>query len=171
MNTAFFIIGQVLTLVSYVVFWMSRFKKNKKNILIWDNVSRFFAIISFIFLGTYDGIKNTLYVVLRNIVGQVTHNKSQNYKTKMFIIMLIILISMYCFNFRGISTMFIAICGIINLYGVIITDEQGIRKFGMLGSLFYMAFLASTQNITGVICEIICFFVMLTSYVKYKKVK
>ena len=48
-------------------------------------------------------------------------------------------------------------------------NEQGIRMFGMLGSLFYTAFLFFTGNIIGIICEIICFVVMLVSYIKYKK--
>ena len=46
-----FIVGQILTFISYLVFWISRFIKNKHKILLWDNVSRIFAIISFIFLG------------------------------------------------------------------------------------------------------------------------
>ena len=75
---------------------------------------------------------------------------------------------MYSFNFNGISTIFI---GIFNLYGVIMCNEQGIRLFGMMGSLFYIVFLFLTWNVTGVICEIICFVVMLTSYIQNMKVK
>ena len=164
----FFIVGQILTLVSYLFFWCSRFKKNKKNILLLDNISRIFAIISFIFLGTYDGIKNTIYVILRNILGQITNKKEKKYKIITFIVMLLILFTMYIFNFNGISTIFIAISGIANLYGTIMCDEQGIRIFGMFGSGFYTAFMLMTGNIVGTICEIICFFVMLASYLKFK---
>jgi len=66
------------------------------------------------------------------------------------------------------SIICIALCGIFNLYGVIMCDEQKIRIFGMIGSLFYMAFMLFTGNIIGFVCEIICFFVMLVSYMKYK---
>lgn len=169
MNSLFTILGQILTLISYLIFWVSRFMKKKKNILLLDNISRFFAIIAFYFLGTFDGIKNTLYVILRNTLGNITNKKENKYKIITFIIMLIILIIMYSINFDGISTACIAICGILNLYGVIICNEQGIRIFGMIGSLFYTAFLCFTGNIVGTICEIICFMVMLVSYIKYKK--
>lgn len=168
MISTFLIVGQILTFISYFVFWISRFIKNKKNILLWDNVSRIVAIISFIFLGTYDGIKNTLYVVLRNILGQITDKKAKKYKVITFIIMIVLLVLMYTFDYHGISTVCIALCGILNLYGVIICNEQGIRLFGMFGSSFYALFMVFTGNITGVICEIICFFVMLMSYIKYK---
>ena len=167
----YFLLGQGLTLISYMVFWFSRFIKRKNNILLWDNVSRFLAIIAFVFLGTYDGIKNTIYVILRNVVGQITNNKSIKKKIVTFILMLILLITIYTINFNGISTISIAISGIFNLYGVIMCNEQGLRIFGMLGSAFYMIFMFVTGNIVGTICEVIGFFVLITSYFKYKRKK
>lgn len=168
---AFFILGQVFTLISYLIFWISRFLKNKNNILLWDNISRLVAIVAFLFLGTYDGIKNTLYVILRNTLGQITNKKKKNYKIITFLIMFILLILIYSFNFNGISTICVGICGILNLYGTIMCDEQGIRIFGMIGSSFYTAFMFFTGNIVGTICEIICFVVMLSSYLKYRNKK
>lgn len=169
--TTFFIIGQILTLISYLVFWVSRFFKKKKEILIGDNISRVFAIVAFLFLGTYDGIKNTLYVILRNILGDAVDKKNKKYKIIIFLIMLFILIIMYSFNFNGISTICVAICGIFNLYGTIMSNEQGIRRFGMIGSIFYASFLFFTLNYIGTICEVICFIVMLISYLKYRNKK
>ena len=171
MNNLFLILGQLLTLISYLIFWISRFMKEKNSILILDNISRIFAIIAFLFLKTYDGIKNTLYVILRNLLGQFTNAKSKKSKNIVFYIMFLTLILMYSFDFNGISTICIAICGILNLYGVIMCNEQGIRICGMLGSFFYMSFMFFTSNITGLVCEIICFLVMFVSYYKYNKVK
>ena len=171
MSYLFLILGQLLTLISYLIFWISRFMKNKNSILFLDNISRVFAIIAFLFLKTYDGIKNTLYVILRNLLGNFTNSKSKKSKGIAFYIMLLTLILLYSFDFNGISTICIAICGILNLYGVIMCNEQGIRIFGMLGSFFYMSFMFFTYNITGFVCEIICFIVMLTSYLKYNKTK
>lgn len=171
MITTYFIIGQILTLISYLIFWISRFFKEKKEILIGDNISRIFAIVAFLFLGTYDGIKNTLYVIIRNILGDIVDKKDKKYKIITLTIMLIILLIMYSFNFNGISTICVAVCGIFNLYGTIMCDEQGIRIFGMLGSAFYTAFMFFTFNIIGIICELICFIVMLSSYFKYRNNK
>ena len=47
-------------------------------------------------------------------------------------------------------------------------NEQGIRIFGMLSSVFYIAFMIYTNNIVGSVCELICLFVMLASYIKYR---
>lgn len=174
MWTSFFIIGEILTFISYLVFWISRFLKRKNSILLLDNVSRLFSIASFAFLGTFDGVKNTLYAVLRNVLGQVTNKRNKEYKIITFLLLLMLLILMYIFDFHGISTICLAICGILNLYGTIMCNEQGIRIFGMLGSIFYGLFMIFTNNIVGIICEIICFTVMFISYFKYmdkKKIK
>lgn len=171
MKLDYLIIGQVLTLVSYIVFWFSRFLKTKKDILLIDNLSRIIAIIGFVFLGTYDGIKNTVYVIFRNYLGKITIKKSHSVKLKVFVAMLLLLLLMYSFNFNGLATICIGICGILNLYGTIMTNEQGIRIYGMLGSIFYMFFMLFTGNVTGTVCEIICFAVMLISYIKYKSKK
>ena len=168
MVSTFFIIGQLLTFISYLIFWVSRFMKEKNQILLCDNISRVFAIVAFIFLGTHDGVKNTLYVVLRNVLGQVTNHKNKKYKLVTLAMMLILLVVMYSFSFQGISTISIAICGVLNLYGVIMCNEQGLRIFGMIGSVFYAGFMLFSGNIIGTICEVICFFVMLISYMKYK---
>ena len=165
---SYFLWGQVLTFVSYFVFWISRFCKKKNDILLYDNISRVITIMAFLFLKTYDGIKNTIYVVFRNFAGQITNSKSKKIKILVLIIMTILLILMNLLNFQGISTICIAICGFLNLYGTIMCNEQGIRIFGMLGSLFYIGFMIFTGNITGTICESICFFVMIASYIKYR---
>lgn len=168
MASTLLLVGEILTLISYLVYWVSRFIKSKNNILILDTISRVFAILAFAFLGTYDGIKNTMYVILRNSLGQVTNKKSIKTKFITFIAMLILLIVIYSFNFNGISTISIAISGILNLIGVIMCKEQGMRIFGMLGSSFYAAFMFSTGNVIGTICEIIGFFMLLLSYLKYR---
>lgn len=82
MLSTFFIIGQILTLISYLIFWFSRFLRTKNNILLFDNISRIFAIIAFFVLGTYDGIKNTLYVILRNILGLLKTGKIKKLSLK-----------------------------------------------------------------------------------------
>jgi len=166
MNT---LIGEFLTFISYFVYWVSRFFKRKETILIFDNISRFIAIVAFIFLSTFDGIKNTVYVIFRNEIARVIDKKKNINKYIYFIIMLTILIGIYIIGFNGLISIFILISGILNLCGVILYNEQGIRFFGILGSLFYALFMLSTSNTTGLICELICFIVMIVSFIKYKR--
>ena len=163
------IIGQILTFLSYIVFWVSRFKKEKKNMLLYDSISRLFAATAFIILKTYAGVKNIVYVLVRNTVGNRVKNKSLKTKLLSFFILLIILFLMYIFDYKDVSIICIAMCGIVNLYGVIMCNEQGMRLCGMVGSIFYTVFMFTSGNTIGGICEIICFIVILLSYVKYAK--
>lgn len=168
MLSKFFVVGQIFTCMSYCIFWISLFKKDKSNMLLWENISNVFAIIAFLLLGTYDGIKSTVYVIIRNTLGQVTDKKDKYIRTITFFIMLIVLLIMYSFKFEGISTICVGVYGISSLYGSIMCREQGFRIFEMIGSLFYNAFMFFSGNIAGTICETICFVMILSSYLKYK---
>ena len=165
-----YIIGQALTLISYIVFWVSRYMESKKNILLYDNISRCFAILAFICLKTFDGIKNTLFVIVRNVVGNKISKQPRKTKLSVFIVMIICLCLLYITSFNNVATICVFICGILNLYGVIMCDEQGIRLYGLIGSGFYAMFLLFTGNYTGFVCELICAVIMYTSYRKYNKI-
>ena len=163
------LLGQILTFLSYLIFWLSRFLKSKKGMLLCDNISRVFAILGFIFLGTIDGIKNTLFVVVRNCVSSRVVNESRIIKLRYFGIMLGVLFLMYILDFNGISTICVAVCGIFNLYGTVVCNEQGMRLCGLAGSGFYAIFLFTTKNYVGFICELICGIVLTTSFLVYKR--
>ena len=162
------ILGQALTFISYAVFWFSRFFDNKKKLLIYDNISRIVAIISFISLGSLNGVQNTLFVIVRNYCGQITDKKSVKIKGITFVLLLITLVIMYAISFNGILTIALFICSVLNLIGVIFCNEQGIRLFGLSGGLFYAMFLFMIHNYIGFICEIIGVIVIFSSYLMYK---
>lgn len=161
------LLGQILTLISYLVFWASRFFKGKREILLCDNISRIIAIFAFLCLYSINGIENTIFAMVRNYCGQKTATSSVIIKRIAFFILLLIVVIMYVVTFQGISTLTLIICAILNLIGVILCNEQGMRLFGLAGSLFYMAFLYLTQNYIGAACELICAVVLISSYLYY----
>ena len=163
------VLGQVLTFISYLIFWLSRFKKEKKNILLYDCFSRIFAILAFFFLKSYAGIKNTLYVIVENIIGRKIINKPKKYKIIVFLIMVIILLLLYIFELNRYDVLCLIICSLISLYGVLLLSPQGIRIAGIIASLFYILFLILIHNYIGVVCEIICIIITLCSFIKYYK--
>lgn len=163
------IVGQALICMRYIIFWVSCYMKTKKYMLVYDNISKFFVIAGFLCLGTYDGIKNTLFSFVRNIIGNKVTEKPKKSKLAIFIVMSIVLFLIYLTNISKISTICVFICGIFNLYGVVVCREQGIRICGLLGSGFYAMFLHLTGNYIGLICELVCAIVKFMSYCKYRK--
>lgn len=162
------ILGEVFTFVSYLIYWISVFKKEKKNMLLYDNLCKIFTILAFIVLKTYDGIANTVLSIIRNIIGNKIKDKNKKTKIFAFCIILIIMGILYAISFSGISTIFVAICAIFNLYGVIMCNEQGLRICGMLGSIFYFCFMIAAKNYTGAACEAITFISTFLSFIKYR---
>lgn len=72
------IVGQIFTTISYLIYYISRFRKKKKDILIMDNISKFFTVLSFVFLKSYDGVSATVYTYIRNKVhNMVVGNKKR----------------------------------------------------------------------------------------------
>jgi len=167
MHVDIILLGQILTFVSYSIFWISRFAKDKKHILIIDNCSRVFTILSFICLGSLNGIQNTIFSGIRNYIGQKVTDK---WKYKVFVFMLVIMTLMYALSFNGVSTIFIYGCAFMNLIGVILMREQGLRVFGIIGGLIYIGFQLSIQNYIGCICEFIGVTVTFIAFLKnYKR--
>lgn len=167
----FIILGQALTFVHYVMFWISRYLKSKKNILLFDSVSRIVSIMGFVLLGTYDGVISSIFIIVRNTVCRVAQDKTKRFKYVCFVLLIFVLLILHLTQYNGLSTICVIIYGILNVCGNLLCDEQGIRLFGFSGCIFYGTFLVLTQNWTGLVCEIICAIVLLNSYFVYRRKK
>ena len=161
--------GQILTVLSYGIYYFSRFLKEKKNIMLYDNVSKAVTILSFIFLKSYDGIATTIFTLVRNITGRAVINKKLKVKIISFIILLAVMVGMYSVKFAGIGTIAVGISMLFNLVGVIFLGPQGMRICTSCGSVFYIIFQLSIKNTAGGICEFVTLIVNLVSFIKYKK--
>lgn len=163
------LIGQILTVISYLVYYISRFLKEKSNIILLGNISKIFTILSFIFLKSYDGIVSTIYSLVRDVCGRLLIKRDLIYKQLSFIVLTIVLVIISSFNFNGLSTLCVDTTMLLNTFGVLFLKPQGMRVMTMIGSLFYSAFQFSIGNIAGFICELGTLTVNFVSYMKYRK--
>ena len=163
-----FIIGQILTAISYIVYYISRFKKDKKDMLLWDNISVFFTLLSFVFLKSYEGASGTLYSYVRNKVQSLVKGNKKNERIG-FWVLLIVLLVILGVHFNGLFTLFLFLTNLFNLVGVMFFNPQGIRLCGVIASVCYLSFQIILNNYVGIICEIITMVVTLLSFVIYLK--
>ena len=162
-------ISQLFITIGYIIFFISRFKKRKKYILITDNISRCCFIIGYILLNSINGIEHTIYGIFRNFVGQIMDKKKRVCKILVFIIMIFILIVMYVLSFTGFSTILFIISGIINLFTVFFMKEQGIRlgtAFAAICNIIAFFLLQSNASIIG---ESLCGIIGIVSFIKEYK--
>lgn len=163
------IIGQLLTAISYIIYWVSRYFKTKKSMLVADNISRVVAIIAFICLDCINAIQSTIICIIRNYLGTKVIKSSKVIKLITCLGLLLVSGVLFIISFRGIETILVAICSSVNIYGVIMLKEQNMRLASLCGSGFYASYLFVTGNYTGFICEIVTAFVVLTSWIKYNR--
>lgn len=159
-------ISQSFIFIGYFIFFVSRFGKNKKSILVTDNISRACFVAGYVFLRSANGIEHTMYGMVRNLVGQFLIEKKKRYKIIGFLIMTVLLCIMYSFSFNGISTIMLILSGLINLFMIIFATEQGIRlgtAFAAICNIISFLIIGSYMSVLG---ELLCIIVSVVSFVK-----
>lgn len=158
--------SQVFIIIGYLVFFISRFKKNKKSILITDNISRICFIIGYFLFHSVNSIQHTVYGIARNIIGQALLTSKKVYKVLGFGMMLIVLCVMYGISFNGISTLMFILSGLINLFAIIFLKEQGIRLGTVFAAICNIVAFVIIGSYASIIGEILCAIIGIISFVK-----
>ena len=162
------LVGQILIGIGYAVYIISRFLKTKKNMLLWDNLSRVTDVVGYILFGNINGIEHTIFGIVRNEAYR--HITQKVIKHIAFVILLAVIGIMYGFAFEGISTVFFIVGNVSLLVSTAYGNEQGVR-LGTIGACIcnIPAFLLIT-NYTGLVGEAICLVMTIIAYFKDKEV-
>lgn len=161
-----FRLSQLFIIIGYVIFFISRFRKDKKNILVTDNISRVLFIIGYSLLHSINSVEHTIYGIIRNIVGWKFVKKSRSVKIIGFIIMTILLCIMYGITFHGFSTIMFIISGLINSFAVIFLKGQGIRMGTTLAAICNIIAFIIVESYASILGEALCGIIGLMSFRK-----
>mgnify|MGYP003290135573 CR=1 FL=1 len=159
-------ISQGFIIIGYLIFFISRFRKNKKSILMTDNLSRICFIIGYYLLNSLNSIEHTIYGIVRNTIGQKLISKNKIYKVFGFLILLIILCIMYGLSFNGFSTIMFILSGLINLFAIVFAKEQGIRLGTTLAAICNITAFVIIGSYASIIGETLCGFMGVLSFIK-----
>lgn len=160
--------GQLFIFLSYIVFWFALYCKSKKTVLKMTISSYLVAYLGFIFTYNLNGTINNTYGIIRSFVGVKMDNFETKKRIPVLVSMLTVLLLIYYFTYDGVSTLCLAVCGVLNLIGSLLGDAQWLRKLGLAGGVFYAMFLLFSGSVVGFVCELITDIVLLTSYIKYR---
>ena len=172
--------GMILTIISYAIYFISRFMKTKNKILIFDVTSKVVTIFALYFLGslsgslsTFVGLISICFIVFleNNIETKESKIEKKNSLKKsttniIFSMFFVVYIVIGIFTYISISTVLVAITNLIVLIGNWYGNPQQIRKAGMIASVVYTLFQFSINNYVGVILEILVLISNILSYVK-----
>lgn len=88
-----------------------------------------------------------------------------------FIIMAIALCIMYSLSFNGISTVMFMLSGLINLFAVILSREQGIRLGTVFASICNITTFLLMGSYASIIGEALCGITGILSFIKENRKK
>ena len=162
-------ISQSFIIIGYLIFFISRFRNSKKSILLTDNISRICDIIGYSLFGSINSIEHVIYGMIRNAVGTFLIKRSKTYKTISFIIMVVVLFIMYGLSFNGVSTIMFMLSGLVNLFAVIFTKEQGIRLGTAIASICNITAFLLIGSYASIIGETLCGIIGILSFIKGKR--
>lgn len=162
------VLGNILSFISYFIYWLGPLCKEKKNFLIFTTIGYFIGSISFLLLNSFAGIGNQFFAIGRNLICLKLKDSSMKIKMLFYIILLIVFISMIWLTWNGISSIFVFLCGMINLFANMFLPLQKIRITSSVASIMYIGYQFFIQNYLGTMCEFITFGILIGSYIKYK---
>ena len=157
------ILGYASTLFTYLFFCISRFKKEKHQILFLDFISKLFVIVS---LWAFDSMSGVYMVALQLLLLFVVYYKTKKNKKWHigFVLSMIALITISFLQYEGITTILMLLSASCNIIGNWYLKPQHMRLIGIASSCFYISYCMILKNYV-VILEI---FVIISNISSYK---
>lgn len=180
-GNSFVLLGKVILLVSYLVYWKSRLLTSKKDALVMDTSSRFIAVLAFILQFSRAGVVYSIFCIIRNFRAERIRGWPKDLKQKEFLVLLVIfLAAFFLITAPGADNLelllFVAVYEAVSLYGTVVAiGMKGILKYNIAGSLLHFCFLfyycsvKSELNVRDVLLEVITLIVYFIGLSKNKE--
>ncbi len=171
-GSAFVVLGKIILLVCYLIYWKSRLLTSKKDALIMDTTVRFIAVIAFLLQFSFTGVVYNVFCIIRNFRAERIRGWPKDLKRRDFLILLaIFLMAFFALNLPKTNhlelLLIIGIYGAVNLYGTAAaTGMRGILLFNITAIPF--SCYVCWRMKSGLWCEIISLVVCIIGYIKNK---
>lgn len=165
--TVKFITGQILVVLGYIVYYASRYCKEKKKMLLVETCSKSINVLSFVCMGNASGMMSNFITMIRGIVIYLKEKRDRKFSGA-FILLLSACIVSGILTYKNIFSLFAYIAAVITTTSAWFGNPQQIRKWGILAGTCYLIFQISIFNITGAIFEAGTILAALSSYIVYQ---
>ena len=160
------IFGYIFTVLSYLVYCISRFLHNKKDMLLMDLLAQTCTMIALYCMGSMSGVFSflTIFFVLIAANLKVRLNKKWSI---LYICFQILYVLILIFTYRGISSVLVFTTATISSFCNWWLAPQKIRFFGGCNSILFLIYQISIRNWAGLL-EIIVMCSNFAAYIKYR---
>lgn len=163
-NTA---LGYAFTIINYVFYCSSRFCRHKRQMLLWDLMSKIAFVIGLLCLGSLSGAYSMIVTFCYLIFANIKERKNQKWPL-LYVIFQALLILVMVRHYAGISSVFIFLSTSIALLSVWWLPPQKMRVAGLTANIMTLCYHISLQNWAGM-CELAVMVSNLASYIKYRR--
>ena len=165
------ILGNILTLISYIVYWLASFFKSKKTIMWVHLVSYTIAVPAYIALNSTSGTLNMLLTIVHYLLGILLIDKLTRKSAKISYILIfsLVYVATGVFSFEGFGTTFLIASNIIGVIALAIGNAQFLRVLNMISSVLFLVYLGTIHNFTGILCELVTLTSFIVTFMLYRK--
>lgn len=161
------ILGYIFTILNYILYCISRFQKQKKNMVCIELMAKTCMMISLAIFGSLTGANNQIVGFILLIVVNIKEKKEKNNFMWYLIFELVYIIILFA-TYQGISSVLTFCVCSITLFNLWWLTPQEMRLIGGMNSLINLTYLLSIGNIAGLL-ELTGTFSNFASYIKYEK--
>lgn len=163
------ILGYGFTLLSYLLYCISRFLHNKKNMLLLDLAAQTCTMIALYSLGSMSGAFTFMVIFLTLIAANLKVRLNKRW-TLLYICFQLLYLLILIFTYKGISSILVFTTASISTFFNWWLSPQKIRFLGGCNSILFLIYQITIKNWAGLL-ETIVMFSNFTAYIKYRHQK
>lgn len=169
------IIPQILGLLAVTTFLLSYQQKKRKNIIVWNVISRILYILQYLLLGAFSGAVLDVLGTLSSVLAekkQTTFIKRHTVAVLVFINVVIVIAGL-CIAYinKSFLDIFPIIGVLLHTSAFWITNEKIIRRVSLLGSPFWFIYNFLSRAYGSAVGDILTMVSIIIAMIKYRNLK
>lgn len=160
-------LGYLFTLLNYVCYCLSRFMKQKTEMLALNLIAKIFTVLGLYCLSSLSGAYTYMVVFFLLIVANIKERLHKEWLCGYIFFQSLYLIILYI-TYAGLSSILVVLTVSINLFSIWFLPPQKMRLVGAFNCLTYLSYQISIKNWAGLL-EIFVLMSNILSFIKYRK--
>ena len=160
--------AQIIGVLAVITFLLSYQQKKRKNIIVWNAISRVLYILQYIILGAFEGAVLDILGAISSVAAQKKDNEIIRKHLKLFVIGINLLILVAGLSlYENIFSLFPIAGVILHTSAFWITDEKIIRRVSFLGSPFWFVYNIASLAYGSAIGDVLTMVSICTAIYRY----
>ena len=165
-----FIIATVVGVLAVAMFLLSYQQKKRKNIIIWNTISRCLYVIQYVLLGAYSGaVLDVLGAAVSVVAEKKDHPRIARHSKAVVITCNLAIVAVGLLLYENAFSL-LPIAGVLLHTGAFwLRDERIIRRISLLGSPFWFVYNLVSRAYGSCIGDLLTMVSIVVAMVKYRE--